>query len=73
MSSVLPGLYRHFKGRLYVVEGRALDVTGSRSPTEMVLYHNRTSGERFVRTYEDFVAVVKWPDGIMRPRFIPED
>lgn len=70
-----PGLYRHFKGNLYVVEGTALNVArGPDEGTSVVVYWSLVKGPtlKFVRDVEDFTEPVRWKDGVVRPRFLFE-
>jgi hypothetical protein len=69
-----PGLFRHFKGALYVAEGTVLDVTGTENK-ELVLYWSLAKGPsmKFVRDREEFEEVIRWGDGTKRPRFLRED
>ena len=72
-----PGLYRHSKGDLYEVLGLVQDSTnGSPEPYGwMVHYHSLHPpphrGGVYVRRHAQFVELVLWPDGQVRPRFIP--
>jgi hypothetical protein len=75
-KGVKPGLWRHFKGALYVVEGTALNV--SQGPDEgltMVLYWSLSDGpsKKFVRDLEEFIEPIRWRDGVVRPRFLFEE
>ena len=67
---ILPGLYRHFKGGLYRVEGVARH---SETLEEMVVYR-ALYGERgvWVRPAAMWSEIVD-RDGYHGPRFIPED
>lgn len=65
------GIYRHYKGDLYFVTGFAIDATNEsadETPFVMVVYQRDYA--LFVRDEDEFVEVVKWPDGEMRPRFV---
>jgi len=67
-SAVEPGLYRHFKGGLYMVL-----FTGKHSEDEsvQVIYRNH-KGEVWVRPLAMWNEVTdRWPDGVPRPRFVP--
>jgi len=61
------GVYRHFKGNLYVVLGSVIDATTDR---EMVLYKSAEGNELYVRTAANFNEEVT-PDlrSRARPRF----
>lgn len=64
--SIKPGLYRHFKGGEYQVEGLA---THSESGEQMVVYRPLYGeGGLWVRPLEMFVETVE-RDGETRPRF----
>jgi hypothetical protein len=71
MTTVKPGLYKHFKGDLYVVVAVVLNVEGE-TDREMVLYEKLgpTSAVRqmFVRSVGNFVETVKRPE-YEGPRF----
>lgn len=67
---VVHGVYRHFKGGMYIVEGVALD---SESEGELVLYR-ALYGEKklWVRPMEMFLSEVdykKYPDVKQKYRF----
>lgn len=65
-SGVRPGIYRHFKGHLYEVEGTALQVD---SENEFVIYKQLYDDFRlFLRDKDEFLEIVE-VDGIEVPRF----
>ena len=62
------GLYRHFKGGMYEVEGVALD-KGDDDNRWLVIYHSLGDvATRYVRPYDQFIETVV-VDGIKKPRF----
>lgn len=68
------GVYKHYAGRFYYVEG-----IGEHTETgeEMVVYvplycHPNGGRPKRIRPLKLFTEKVKWPDGVMRPRFIWE-
>jgi hypothetical protein len=66
----LNGIYRHYKGPLYVVLGLAQDSTnGPSEGLKMVLYYSLGKHKLCVREISQFTEKVPWPDGSMRPRF----
>ena len=70
MELVIKGIYRHFKGKYYLVEDVALD---SETLEEMVVYR-QLYGERrlFVRNKEMFLSLVdkeKYPNITQKYRF----
>lgn len=70
------GLYRHFKGALYIAECVVLNVTsGPDEGTKMVLYWALSEGptKKYARSLEEFLEPVKWADNVARPRFLLEE
>ena len=51
MSLVLKGLYRHYKGKVYVVEAIA---RLEKDETEMVVYRELTSDKLYTRPKKEF-------------------
>src|SRR4051812_43884745 len=65
-AEVRPGIYRHFKGRFYEVEGTALQVD---SDHEFVVYKQLYDDFRlFLRDKDEFLETVE-VDGVQVPRF----
>lgn len=65
-----PGLYRHFKGGTYEVEGIALD-KGAEDGRWLVIYHSLgDAAARYARPYDQFIETVD-VDGVKKPRFEP--
>lgn len=67
---IIHGIYRHFKGQLYIVEGIA---THSETKEQLVVYR-QAYGERklYVRPLEMFLSPVdreKYPDATQEFRF----
>lgn len=71
-AGIIPGIYHHYKGATYwVSDVSVVHDTGRR----IVHYHSSKSADQRIalsRDYDDFCAVVTWPDGKQRPRFIRE-
>lgn len=63
------GLYRHWKGGLYLVHDGA-EVIDENTAILGVVYRNLHTGEAWRRSVKDFLASVVWPDGVERPRFV---
>ena len=73
MHPVHPGkIYKHYKGGRYLVLHLASDSTNGRNDAEGVVYVSLAYGILKYRELAEFVEEVQWPDGAMRPRFIPE-
>lgn len=72
MREVVPGVYRHFKGRFYYVEGVAThSETGEKLVVYRALYGSRGL---YVRPLELFLSPVdreKYPDAVQEYRFEP--
>lgn len=70
------GLYQHYKGDIYFVVCVAIrDEHGHGNPDAPrdVIYESTRSIESGLvnsRTEDEFVAPMKWPDGVVRPRFV---
>lgn len=70
------GFYRHYKGDVYFIFGvGTLDEHGHGDPhaPRQVVYESTKSvedGLLRLRSENDFVALVEWPDGVWRPRFV---
>lgn len=70
------GMYRHFKGALYVAERLVLNVTtGPDEGDWMVVYWRLSDGpvKKYARSWEEFKEPVEWSDRKMRPRFLLEE
>lgn len=64
------GVYRHSKGNLYEVTAIAKDATnGGNAGLPCVVYRSEKTGDVFIRDLDQFVELVTWPDGVVRPRF----
>lgn len=68
-ESIKNSEYQHFKGGRYVVVGEAIDATNGME-RRVVVYRSVHESTLFVRSVDEFLQEVEWPDGIMRPRFI---
>jgi len=64
------GPYTHFKGSVYLCYGAAKLLQGPKEEVA-VIYANK-EGEMFVRPLREWVEIVKWPNGLYRPRFVEE-
>jgi len=70
------GFYKHHKGPVYFVTSIGiLDEDGHGDPNapRQVIYESTRSvktGLPNLRKEEEWVAPVKWPDGVVRPRFV---
>ncbi len=72
--TVLPGkIYRHKKGPKYLVLHVVRDSTNSREGSEGVVYVSLDHGNINYRDLTEFVELVEWPDGKMRPRFVLDE
>lgn len=65
--TALLGKYMHFKGNPYQVVCRARDPG---TLANLIVYEN-PDGQRWVRPEAMFLEEVTWPDGVLRPRFVP--
>lgn len=67
---IIHGIYRHFKGKLYIVEGVA---THSETQEQLVVYRQAYGGRQlYVRPLEMFLSPVdreKYPDANQEFRF----
>jgi len=64
------GIYRHYKGDLYMVLGVGRQSTNGPTEGEKVVIYFSIKRQQFcVREIGQFREKVKWPDGKMRPRF----
>jgi hypothetical protein len=72
---VLPGVYRHWKGKFYLVTGEVRDDDTEEIKVLYVpLYKVEGANTRqSTRKINIFTELVQWPDGQMRPRFVRED
>ncbi|MBX9765274.1 DUF1653 domain-containing protein [Patescibacteria group bacterium] len=65
--------YLHFKGGRYFVVGVAHDATNAEEDKEVVVYRSMTDGALYVRAVSEFLELVRWENGQMRPRFVPAE
>lgn len=63
------GHYRHYGGGNYTVLFVGRNSTNKDDGRPMVAYVSWTTGNVCFRDYDEFVELVRWPDGISRPRF----
>lgn len=73
MDQIPSGKYAHFKGGRYRVLSMALHTETEQDLVIYMGYEGKGAGGVFARPLSSWVEVVKWPDGSMRPRFIPEE
>lgn len=70
---VVGEVYTHFKGNRYLVSGWGNNSNNRDQHQPMVEYISLDLGERqgwkHFRDEVEFLEVVEWPDGKMRPRF----
>lgn len=62
-------MYDHYKGGKYMVLVVGYESTNARTPGRVVIYVSLKYAQVKCRDYEEFVEMVKWPDGNMAPRF----
>lgn len=73
MNQVIPGkVYTHYKGGRYTVLLIVEESTNARKGSVGVVYVSLTYGKIKHRDLAEFVEEVEWPDGVKRPRFVPE-
>ena len=70
MHNTLGIEHRHFKGGRYFLLGHARH---EQSMEMMVVYLDPSTGLVWTREAQVWNAIVEWPDGEMRPRFVPID
>jgi hypothetical protein len=70
---ILNRVYEHYKGGKYLVLGVAEESTNARTGTQVVIYISLTYGKMKCRDLQEFLELVSWPDGQMKPRFIPAE
>ncbi len=77
MRPCVGDVYRHFKGRIYVVVGYVFNATNGADPAPMVLYRPKDKIRRvqttfFCRSLDEFLSPVdkeKYPDATQYWRF----
>lgn len=62
----IPGVYQHFKGKLYTVQSTAMLLQGPKE--ELAIVYRNDEGT-FVRPLREWVELILWPDGEYHPRF----
>jgi hypothetical protein len=78
-ARVSRGFYQHYKGPTYFVVGVGTldaDGHGNVDAPRQVVYESTLSvrdGLLRLRSEADFVALIEWPDGVVRPRFVRVD
>ncbi len=70
---LLNQIYDHHKGGKYLVLSVAEESTNSRKGNQVVIYVSLTYGTVKCRDMKEFQESIKWPDGQIRPRFIPAE
>ena len=74
METIIPGtIYRHYKGGRYIVLHIARDSTNNRDGNKGVVYFSLAKRTVNYRDVSEFTEEIMWPDGVTRPRFIPEE
>ena len=68
--NVKSGPYIHFKGTTYLCFGIGTLIQGPKE--EVAVVYSNKEGEVWIRPLDEWVEVVKWPDGKYRPRFMKE-
>lgn len=71
----LPGrVVRHFKGGLYRILFPATSASPGEgfNPDSVFVYMALADGKIWVRSEHEFTDEVKWPDGVLRFRFVDE-
>ena len=63
------GVYKHYKGVLYRVLMVGLESTNGRTRDRLVIYISDAQHNVCVRKESEFLEPIKWPDGVVRPRF----
>ncbi len=66
-------VYNHHGGGKYLVLFVADESTNARKGAKVVVYVSLTYGVVRCRDLEEFLEPVTWPDGIVRPRFVPAE
>jgi hypothetical protein len=70
-SLAQPGkVYQHYKGDCYLVLFLSEESTNARCGMAVVVYLSLERGIIHNRDLGEWVELVKWPDGEMRPRFV---
>ncbi len=72
-NPVLHGQYDHYRGGKYLVLFVGEESTNARQGAKVVVYVSLTYGMVKCRDLREFNEIVEWPDGQMRPRFVPAD
>ena len=70
---LLNHVYIHHKGGKYLVLALADESTNDRKGNKVVVYVSLTYGKIKCRDLREFIEIVKWPDGDMKPRFVPAE
>lgn len=70
MSTVAPGVYRHWKGNHYRVLFTAWDSNNESPREEVVVYVSLSRGIVNVRRVREFTEMVPSGDGGVVPRFV---
>lgn len=71
MATTAPGISRHFKGGRYRILHIAKSATDE---SEQVVYVSLDYGTMWVRSLAEWHEPTdRWPDGVTRPRFVPEE
>lgn len=65
--------YRHYQGGMYTILAVAMDATNANEGRRVVVYRAQVDGAVYVRTVDEFLEPVLWPDGTTRSRFAPAE
>jgi hypothetical protein len=66
-------IYTHYKGGRYYVLAVAEETTNARIGGHGIVYVSLTYGKLKYRDLDEFCEEIEWPDGVRRPRFVPEE
>lgn len=66
------GIYQHYKGDRYLILGLGFASTNKEAEALKVYYLSFDKGTLHDRLHTEFHEMMRWPDGIARPRFCYE-
>lgn len=69
MSYVKPGLYKHYKGGLYIVVATVPDKTEGREGSMNVIYYSEGMSQWYTRDVDDFTSSINDDRGMKIPKF----
>lgn len=68
---IIPGVYKHFKGKLYRLLFTARDTHANPKDCDLlVVYMSMEDGQIWTRKASDWEKLVEWPGGRMKHRFV---